>query len=126
MKKISLLAVVAVSCACIMACNNAPEEPVEDTIVEETPVVATPAPVDTVVEAVAEPAPAPTKTTVKEEVKKDGTATGTVSTTKKSSNKIDASTPLVPTAQTSGTATSTQPKSASQSSKKIGADSPLI
>lgn len=86
MKKISLLIAAAVSCACIMACNNAPEEPVEDTIVEETPVVATPAPVDTVVEAVAEPAPAP-KTAAKEEVKNDGTAT--VSAT--SSTKVDIS-----------------------------------
>ena len=129
MRKVSLLAAIAVSCACIMACNNAPEATVEDTIVEDTIVVEEPDTVATPVETVAEPAPEkPAKPAAKKEVKKtdNNVATSSVANDKKSSNKVSASAPIVPPAQTTGKATETKPQSASASTKKVSANVPIV
>lgn len=129
MKKVSLLAAIAVSCACIMACNNAPEATVEDTIVEDTIVMEEIDTVVSAVETVAEPAPEkPVKPTAKKEVKKvdNNVATSSVADDKKNNNKVSATVPIVPPAKTTGTATETRPQSASASTKKVSANVPIV
>ena len=136
MKKVSLLAVVALSCAFIMACNNTPAPVAEDDSTENAVMDEVEAIDSAAVETLAEPetevateataAKPVKKSTAKKEEKKEGTATGSTTTDAKSgNNKVDASTTLIPAAKTSGTATTSRPESASKNTKKVSADMTL-